>query len=249
MYFESCDFIKLYKSVLTGLLRQGSHIKSRNGEAIELLGCTIAYLGTRRITLPLHIDAEFVDSFAKSIIAGDTDCSNIRNMSAKALSIASAVPGEAALAAGLPANFNALYGPRYASQKQNVLDELCNNEQSRRAIIQILNPSDMLLLRDETWQGEFACTIAWQTFLRNNQLVMQAHMRSQSAYGIWPIDAYILQAVQADLLGALRVRTGALLDAGPLLFTIGSLHAFKREMPGMLRLCYASEHLTDVQCA
>ena len=55
----------------------------------------------------------------------------------------------------LPDNFNTFYGPRIVGQREQVVNELKNNPNSRRAVISILKDSDLILLGTDYWKFRF----------------------------------------------------------------------------------------------
>ena len=62
----------------------------------------------------------------------------------------------------LPENFNTFYGPRIIEQLPYIVKELKDNPNSRRAVISILEKTDLLLLdKDETLEFPCADSATW----------------------------------------------------------------------------------------
>jgi len=98
--------------------------------------------------------------------------------------------------AGLPDNFSASYAPKIAGQMNTVLHELITRPESRRAYINILYPTDQVILNAKTTH-EYPCTIGIQLFVRNNRLHMIVNMRSNNVWSVMPYDVYNFTRLQA----------------------------------------------------
>lgn len=116
------------------------------------------------------------------------------------------------------------YGPRTLEQLPRVEHELLSNPQSRRAVVYVGRPDDML----RTWTdpdvvaGEMPCTCVWQFLLRDGRLHMLVYMRSWDAVWGLSYDIPSFVAVQMALARALDVKLGQYIHHA------GSLHVYER---------------------
>ena len=115
---------------------------------------------------------------------------------------------------GLPENFNTFYGPRILSQLPLVVNELKTNPTTRRAVISILNASDLLILdKDETL--EF--------LIRDGKLHLHLHMRSQNMAQVLKLDMYLWGRFACELSEELGLPIGTFRSS------IVSAHVFKKD--------------------
>jgi len=122
----------------------------------------------------------------------------------------------------LPDNFNTFYGPRIVGQKDQVVKELKNNPNSRRAVISILKDSDLVLLGTDE-KLEFPCTDSATFFIRDNKLNVHLHMRSQNMVTVAKLDMYLWARFTCELAKELDVETGSFRSS------IVSAHVFERD--------------------
>lgn len=107
----------------------------------------------------------------------------------------------------LPDNFNTFYGPRILRQLPAVLKELETKENSRRAVINILNEDDQLLLdSDETL--EYPCADSATLLIRRNKLHLHLHMRSNNMGNVSKLDMYLWGRFQCEIADKLNVELG-----------------------------------------
>ncbi len=109
------------------------------------------------------------------------------------------------------------------NQYENVLKELNNNPDSRRA--------NMIYTRPAIWQdykidgmSDFICTNNVQYFIRNNKLITSVYMRSNDAVFGYNNDLAWQTHVRNKLLDDLDV----VYEAGPIYWNVGSLHVYER---------------------
>ena len=108
-------------------------------------------------------------------------------------------------------------------QYENVLKQLNNNPDSRRA--------NMIYTRPAIWQdykidgmSDFICTNNVQYFIRNNKLITSVYMRSNDAVFGYNNDLAWQTHVRNKLLDDLDV----VYEAGPIYWNVGSLHVYER---------------------
>ena len=122
----------------------------------------------------------------------------------------------------LPDNFNTFYGPRIVGQREQVVNELMNNPNSRRAVISILKDSDLILLGTDE-KLEFPCTDSATFFIRENKLHCHLHMRSQNMVTVVKLDMYLWARFTCEMAKELGVETGKFSSS------IVSAHVFERD--------------------
>ncbi|MGC2236393.1 MAG: thymidylate synthase [Pyrinomonadaceae bacterium] len=104
------------------------------------------------------------------------------------------------------------------NQFDRIIQKLKDDASSRRAIIQILLPSD---ITQET--RDVSCLISLQFIIRNNELSCITYMRSQSALMVMPYDIFLFSMIQE----AVAVSLG--LELGNYYHICGSLHYYDDE--------------------
>lgn len=122
----------------------------------------------------------------------------------------------------LPDNFNTFYGPRIVGQREQVVNELKNNPNSRRAVISILKDSDLILLGTDE-KLEFPCTDSATFFIREGKLNCHLHMRSQNMVTVVKLDMYLWARFTCEMAKELDVETGTFSSS------IVSAHVFERD--------------------
>jgi len=122
----------------------------------------------------------------------------------------------------LPDNFNTFYGPRIVGQREQVVNELKSNPNSRRAVISILKDSDLILLGTDE-KLEFPCTDSATFFIREGKLNCHLHMRSQNMVTVVKLDMYLWARFTCEMAKELGVETGIFSSS------IVSAHVFERD--------------------
>ncbi|MDH7971468.1 thymidylate synthase [Sphingomonas sp. AR_OL41] len=104
------------------------------------------------------------------------------------------------------------YGPRLLgtgefgrsiNQVNQVIERLREKPDTRRAVISLLEPSDLTALRTEA-----PCTVALQFIHRRNRLHLIAMMRSNDAYLGFPHDVFCFTMIQEFVARALGIKVG-----------------------------------------
>jgi len=124
----------------------------------------------------------------------------------------------------LPENFNTFYGPRILEQLPYVVNELKSHPDTRRAVISILDSSDLMLL-DKDESLEFPCCDSATFSIREGKLNIHLHMRSQNMGQVLKLDMYLWGRFTCELAEELELQPG--------LFTssVVSAHVFNRDLP------------------
>lgn len=121
----------------------------------------------------------------------------------------------------LPSNFNSFYGPRILEQLPKIKKELVENINSRRAVINILQSSDLDLLdKHEDSNLEYPCCDSASIMVRDNKLNMHVHMRSNNMGNVAKLDMYLWGRFQCELAEGLGFELGHFTS------TIVSAHIF-----------------------
>lgn len=116
------------------------------------------------------------------------------------------------------------YGPRLfknngVNQIKNVIERLSKNAHSRRAVIQIFTPND--LVGDHK---EVPCTCTMQFMIRHSRLLMHTFMRSNDAYLGLPHDIFAFTMLQEIIARSLNVQPGTYKHY------VGSLHLYEQNI-------------------
>jgi thymidylate synthase len=111
----------------------------------------------------------------------------------------------------LPEGFSSSYSSKIGVQLDTLVTELVVHGESRRAYLNILFPTDQVILMVPKSTHEYPCTIGLHFFIRpwsiagkTNVLHMIVNMRSNNCWSVMPYDVYnftMLQKHVADLLG------------------------------------------------
>lgn len=127
---------------------------------------------------------------------------------------------------------NTAYGPRFVEQRDRIIEELKRDPDTRRAVINILYPTDSEMLED-SFNGltkvEFPCTIALQFMIRNGKLNLHVLMRSNNAVTTLCYDVYNFTHIQMAILQRLQ-NEGMDVELGHYYHTAVSMHIFQDEM-------------------
>jgi len=113
------------------------------------------------------------------------------------------------------------YGPRVSSQLLDVVRELTDDPDSRRAIVHVGRENDLLKVQQRS-EREVPCTVSWQFMVRHGRLEMTVNMRSWDL--VWGLtnDVPCFVAVQMCVADALGV------ELGPYSHLAGNAHVYER---------------------
>lgn len=123
----------------------------------------------------------------------------------------------------LPTNFNTFYGPRILEQLPFIEKELKESPTTRRAVISILEKTDLQLL-DKDELLEFPCCDSATFFIRDEKLNVHLHMRSQNMGQILKLDMYIWARFTIELAEKINRKAGYFTSS------VVSAHVFKRDI-------------------
>ncbi len=120
-------------------------------------------------------DYNFAMKFFLWMLNADTDFSYVSGANKNAINFIDKPKDDKVM----PTNFSTAYGPRIAKQLPYILEELKRDKESRRAVIHILNEDDLDMLGTDT-KEEYPCTDSFTFMIRDDQLHMYTHMRSNN---------------------------------------------------------------------
>lgn len=224
---EYKTFEQAFIGIVIDIIKNGSStIPSRNGNMIEML--SYGY----RVTDPSsyrfknesigRIPYEYAEDFYDWMMSGCTPEQTLK-MQTTYKTVAAFL--EKPKSSELPDNFNVFYGPRILAQLPRVIKELTSNENSRRAVINILDADDLLLLDSEEDKNlEYPCCDGATVFVRNNTLCMHLHMRSNNMGNVAKLDMYLWGRFQTELAKKLC------LNLGHFTSTIVFAHVFTKDI-------------------
>lgn len=195
--------------------------ESRNGKCKEVIGL-LAEISTPElgaiVQIPnSRIDYAYAEKFWDFMISGGTDAAEAFKEYPNVAKFITKPKSDA-----LPENFNTFYGPRLVAQLPAIIKELNENENSRRAVIQILQEQDQVLLgSDETL--EYPCTDSITFNIRDGLLHMHTHMRSQNCAVVMQLDFYLMQRLFEHIASLTGTKMGTYTHS------IVSAHVFDRD--------------------
>lgn len=207
MHIYSDTFQDAFLAINSTVIRVGHHQPSRLGDMHELLNISYSVSNPRtyifRDKSIGRLNYHYITAFYEWMVAGCTD-----EASSKFLGLFPQAEKwlQKPDVPGMPANFNTLYGPRIVAQMPAIEAELLN-ENSRRAVIMILQPCDHSLLPIET-PLEYPCTISMTLNVRHNTLYSHLHMRSQNTAQVMKLDMYLWARFMCELADRLDFKIG-----------------------------------------
>ena len=216
------NFQEAFLSINKEIIENPTHrTTSRIGDVHEIPGYNyeVTDISTYEFPNPLigKLDYDYGSKFYQWMVTGSTDHEIITKD----------YPGvsrfmEKPKSDLLPENFNTFYGPRILEQLPYIVKELKDNPDSRRAVISILEKTDLLLLdKDETL--EFPCADSATFYIRNGKLNAHLHMRSQNMGQVLKLDMYLWARFTMELASELKVNTGTFTSS------IVSAHVFEKD--------------------
>ena len=208
------DFRALYQDVIELVLTRGRQVAPRGQHTLELPAVTLRLTGLREgfAALPLGIGRKAHPGIgaaeALQLIAGEQHPALMQRI---APNFGRFLDGGA---------FHGSYGERLRGQLEIALERLQNDNDSRQALLQIWDPA-----RDLYVDGlhDYPCTIFLQLLLRDDELELHAHMRSNDVWWGLAYDAFQFTQLQHTLASVLGV------EAGDYFHHVASLHLYARD--------------------
>lgn len=181
----------------------------------------------KSLNLPRYPNFEYAEKFAGWVLSGDPQISMELYRLNPMISKYDANQSDLSTYE-LPSNFSMFYGPRIHAQIWQVIDELNENKDTRRAFISVLdgiNDNKLLepLRTEEVKTVEYPCTIGFNFEIEEDTLNLEIFMRSQNLVTVWPYDYFI--AVQ--LLKFVAKHTGR--KIGLISAAVASMHIYKSD--------------------
>lgn len=221
-YFQFENFEKAFIEISNTIIENPEFITdSRIGEVHEISAFSYlvedlkSYVFSNQSVGRLNYD--YADKFYQWMISGCTDNEIILKEYPNVAKFMEKPKSE-----GLPENFNTFYGPRILQQLPFIKKELEQNKNTRRAVISILDKTDLLLL-DKDESLEFPCCDSATFFIRNGKLHSHVHMRSQNMGQVLKLDMYLWGRFTCELAEELNIPTGTFQSS------VVSAHVFKKD--------------------
>jgi thymidylate synthase len=214
MYIVAATLDDLIREAVTQVRQRGEKIKPGKGSAVELTGVMLELTNPRaRLSLARTREKPFscVGELCWYLAPSD-----------ELAFISYYIPNYGDYAEGDPV-FGA-YGPRMfkwngINQIANVIELLLAREDSRRAVVQIFDATD--LAREHK---EVPCTCTLQFFVRNDHLHMLTNMRSNDVYSGLPHDIFSFTMLQEIIARSISVELGSYKHS------VGSLHVYEEDL-------------------
>lgn len=208
------DFRALYQDVIELVLERGRQVAPRGQHTLELPAVTLRLTGLNAgfAALPLGIGRKAHPGIgaaeALQLIAGEQHPALMQRI---APNFGRFLDGGA---------FHGSYGERLRGQLEVALERLQSDAHSRQAVLQIWDPA-----RDLYVDGlhDYPCTIFLQLLLRDDELELHAHMRSNDVWWGLTYDAFQFTQLQHTLASVLGV------EAGDYFHHVASLHLYARD--------------------
>lgn len=109
------------------------------------------------------------------------------------------------------------FGEQNLNQWQNVKQELLNDADSKRAVIQIFDAHELTINQNL----DVSCTLGLQFLIRNNQLNMVAYMRANDAFRGIVSDIFSFTFIQEFMARELNLKVGKYYHSG------GTMHIYE----------------------
>jgi thymidylate synthase len=224
-YNKYSDFERAFLEINESIINNPEYRStSRLGNMLEIQGLTYEVENPSTFQFKNEeigrLNYDYADKFYQWMIAGSTDHEILlRDYPNTARFM------EKPKSADLPANFNTFYGPRILEQLPHIIKELTNYPDSRRAVISILDKSDLLLLDKPDETLEFPCCDSATFSIREGLLNIHVHMRSQNMGQVLKLDMYLWGRFVCELADKLNVPVGKFMS------TVVSAHVFEKDVP------------------
>jgi thymidylate synthase len=122
--------------------------------------------------------------------------------------------------------FHGAYGPRTWMQFHNTVRLLRREPNTRQAVVQIWDPQ----YDQAPGKKDYPCTLGFVFAIRDAELHMSTHMRSNDLWWGWSYDAFQFMQLQCTVANVLGLRPG------PYVHYVNSLHLYERDMNSALEL-------------
>ena len=181
-----------------------------------------------------RLDYNYANLFYEWMVGGCTDSSTILEQYPNTAKFM-----EKPKSKELPTNFNTFYGPRILEQLPHVIKELKEKRDTRRAVISILDKTDLLLL-DKDESLEFPCCDSATFFIREGKLHIHLHMRSQNMGQVAKLDMYLWGRFTKELADEIKVPVGTFTSS------VVSAHVFEKDFEYLRNFYNLSNSLGNV---
>lgn len=200
MYIED-TYDEIYHQMLKDVFRAPNH---------EVAGISYTLKDPTNLGITNSVrafDTRNAEKFYQWILSGSSDMQVMKDITKRAIQFDREVDGR-----------NPHYGPRIARQIDEVVNELFERPDSRRACILILDAKDQEFLshKREGNTIEYPCTISLTYFIRNSYLHAHTVMRSNNVCSTICYDNYIFCRLQAEIVYRLNLKIDLALKGDPI---------------------------------
>jgi thymidylate synthase len=205
---------EMWLGALHNIMQQGSIVKPRGMECLEVLGMRVSCPMRKPIVTNAARGLGYKFMFAEAhwILTGDNRVETITPFSKKISEFSDD---------GL--TFYGAYGPRIEAQAYHIIHTLSRDRDSRQAVLTIWIPSPRL-------SKDIPCTISAQFLIRDNQLHCIDTMRSSDIWLGLPYDTFNFSMLSCYILLWLNKLNGWNLTLGNLYLSAGSMHLYRDNM-------------------
>jgi thymidylate synthase len=121
--------------------------------------------------------------------------------------------------------FDGAYGPRISASMPFILGRLVSDSTTRQAVVPIWSHWD-----STNPSKDLPCTLSFTFSIRNDQLLLSTHMRSNDIWWGWTYDVVQFTQLQWSVANMLGI------PAGPYMHYVNSLHAYERDFAAIAEL-------------
>lgn len=185
-----------YKALVQTLIRDGDIVESRVGRTMEVIGFHLElYDPCECVVRRDKFNKDLMDAEVAMILSGTFDEEIVRLCTPKVAELVGATTA---------------YGPRIHSQMDAAAAELERDIGSRRAVVYIGRPSDLIsvLAGNKDMKGEMPCTECVQFIVRDHRLHLCVSMRSWDLVWGMSYDVPMFVSLQMAMAAHLGVHVG-----------------------------------------
>lgn len=215
----------LLKDVHDAILTDGSRITATKGDTLEILGACLLLTNPIKRISRTESRNKIISCLGEFFwyLTGENDLSFISYY----------LPNYKEFAED-NGKVHGGYGPRLfnmhgmCNQLQNVIDLLRSKPSSRRALIQLFDAADLKPSGEHVSEyRDIPCTVSLQFLIRENQLHLFVHMRSNDAFKGLTHDVFAFTLIQEFIARTLKC------ELGHYHHFVSSLHLYLEDLPAV----------------
>jgi thymidylate synthase len=124
--------------------------------------------------------------------------------------------------------FHGGYGQRTRSQLPAVVERLDQDLHTRRAVMTMWDPLHDLFIEDA---HDYPCTISLQFLVRDDQVLLHTHMRSNDVWRGFAYDVFVFTQLQLAVAASLELWVGSYHHH------VTSMHMYQSDMQAWEKMC------------